>query len=104
MRTQYPIPDPHQFYEFAEFGRVQQFAVEETARRADALLEGGANGGAAADKQSKREVLDCLVTEEQLGVTFVNAAIENAPGTPSKAFPARAAQRGHAGVPACRGA
>jgi hypothetical protein len=39
-----------------------------------------------SDKQSRREVLDFLVTEEQLGVTFVSAAIENAPGTPSEAF------------------
>ena len=33
-----------------------------------------------------REVLDFLVTEEQLGVTFVTAAIERAAGTPSEAF------------------
>jgi hypothetical protein len=33
-----------------------------------------------------QEVLDFLVTEEQLGVTFVSAAIQNAPGTPSEAF------------------
>jgi len=33
-----------------------------------------------------REVLDFLVTEEQLGVTFVTAAIERAGGTPSEAF------------------
>ena len=32
------------------------------------------------------EVLDFLVTEEQLGVTFVTAAIERAAGTPSEAF------------------
>jgi hypothetical protein len=32
------------------------------------------------------DVLDFLVTEEQLGVTFVSAAIANAPGTPSEAF------------------
>ena len=38
------------------------------------------------DAQSKREVLDFLVTEEQLGVTFVTAAIETRPGTPSEAF------------------
>ena len=40
----------------------------------------------ATDKETRREVLDFLVTEEQLGVTFVSAAIENAPGTPSEAF------------------
>lgn len=33
-----------------------------------------------------QEVLDFLVTEEQLGVTFVTAAIERAKGTPSEAF------------------
>lgn len=33
-----------------------------------------------------QEVLDFLVTEEQLGVTFVTAAIERAAGTPSEAF------------------
>lgn len=33
-----------------------------------------------------REVLDFLVTEEQLGVTFVTAAIERPAGTPSEAF------------------
>jgi hypothetical protein len=38
------------------------------------------------DGQTCEEVLDFLVTEEQLGVTFVSAAIQNAPGTPSEAF------------------
>jgi hypothetical protein len=38
------------------------------------------------DRQSRQEVLDFLVTEAQLGVTFVTAAIEDAPGTPSEAF------------------
>src|SRR5919199_574395 len=33
-----------------------------------------------------QEVLDFLVTEEQLGVTFVTSAIERAAGTPSEAF------------------
>lgn len=43
----------------------------------------------AASKDSNnglRDVLDFLVTEEQLGVTFVSAAIERAAGTPSAAF------------------
>jgi hypothetical protein len=40
----------------------------------------------AGDKESLQEVLDFLVTEEQLGVTFVTAAIENAPDTPSEDF------------------
>jgi hypothetical protein len=35
---------------------------------------------------SLQDVLDFLVTEEQLGVTFVSAAIQNATGTPSEAF------------------
>ena len=42
--------------------------------------------GSLGDKESLREVLDFLVTEEQLGVTLVSAAIKNAPGTPSEAF------------------
>jgi hypothetical protein len=42
--------------------------------------------GPLGDKESLREVLDFLVTEEQLGVTLVSAAIGNAPGTPSEAF------------------
>ncbi len=37
-------------------------------------------------KSGLRDVLDFLVTEEQLGVTFVTAAIERAAGTPSEAF------------------
>jgi hypothetical protein len=37
-------------------------------------------------EESLQEVLDFLVTEEQLGVTFVSAAIENAPDTPSEDF------------------
>jgi hypothetical protein len=38
------------------------------------------------DKHSKQEVLDFLITQEQLGVAFVSAAIEKTPGTPSEAF------------------
>ena len=38
------------------------------------------------DTDSKQDVLDFLVTEEQLGVTLVTAAIQNASGTPSEAF------------------
>jgi hypothetical protein len=51
--------------------------------------------GSLGDKGSLREVLDFLVTEEQLGVTLVSAAIENAPGTPSENVPPRLAQRRH---------
>ena len=40
----------------------------------------------AQDMGSKQDVLDFLVTQEQLGVTFVGAAIQNAPGTPSEGF------------------
>ena len=42
--------------------------------------------GSLGDDESLREVLDFLITEEQLGVTLVSAAIENAPGTPLEAF------------------
>jgi hypothetical protein len=37
-------------------------------------------------KRGLSEVLNFLVTEEQLGVTLLTAAIERAPGTPSEAF------------------
>jgi hypothetical protein len=40
----------------------------------------------AADVDSMQDLLDFLVTEEQLGVTLVSAAIQNAPGTPSEGF------------------
>jgi hypothetical protein len=45
-----------------------------------------ANAASIGEKESLQEALDFLVTEEQLGVTFVTAAIENAPGTPSDQF------------------
>ena len=38
------------------------------------------------DTDSKQDVLDFLVTEEQLGVTLLTHAIQNASGTPSEAF------------------
>src|SRR3954470_1002026 len=50
------------------------------------ILSGAERTGSLGDTESLREVLDFLVTEEQLGVTLVSAAIENAPGTPSEAF------------------
>ena len=50
------------------------------------IIEQTANGASQNDKDGLGDVLDFLVTEEQLGVTFVSAAIENAPGTPSEAF------------------
>jgi hypothetical protein len=40
----------------------------------------------AGGKGDLQEALDFLITEEQLGVTFVTAAIESAPGTPSEQF------------------
>lgn len=40
----------------------------------------------SGDGEGLHEALDFLITEEQLGVTFVTAAIENAPGTPSEQF------------------
>jgi hypothetical protein len=45
-----------------------------------------ANAANIGDTQSRQEVLDFLVTEEQLGVTLIGAAIAAAPGTPSEAF------------------
>jgi hypothetical protein len=40
----------------------------------------------AGHVDSKQDVLDFLVTEEQLGVTLLTAAIQHANGTPSEAF------------------
>ena len=51
-----------------------------------------------------RRCLDFLVTEEQLGVTLVSAAIENAPGTPSENVPPRLTQRRHYRIPPRGGA
>ncbi len=45
-----------------------------------------AKAASIGDKQGLQDVLDFLVTEEALGVTFVTAAIERGPGTPSEAF------------------
>ncbi len=50
------------------------------------IISETARSASLGDKQGLREVLDFLVTEEQLGVTFVTAAIERAAGTPSEAF------------------
>ncbi len=50
------------------------------------VLTQAAQAADVGDAQGRQEVLDFLVTEEQLGVTFVSAAIQNAPGTPSEAF------------------
>ena len=53
---------------------------------ATALAAGTGAKPERSGKESLRETLDFLVTEEQFGVTLVSAAIENAPGTPSEAF------------------
>ena len=45
-----------------------------------------AKAASIGDNQGLKDVLDFLVTEEALGVTFVTAAIERGPGTPSEAF------------------
>ena len=45
-----------------------------------------ATSASAGNKRGLSQVLDFLVTEEQLGVTLLTAAIERAPGTPSEAF------------------
>ena len=45
-----------------------------------------AKSARAGNRRGLSEVLDFLVTEEQLGVTLLTAAIEGAPGTPSEAF------------------
>src|ERR1700712_4326365 len=52
----------------------------------DSIVDATAQSAVLGDKQGLKEVLDFLVTEEALGVTFVTAAIENGPGTPSEAF------------------
>jgi hypothetical protein len=55
------------------------------ATGAATALSEAAKAANIGDK-NRREVLDFLVTEEQLGVAFLSAAIAAAPGTPSEAF------------------
>jgi hypothetical protein len=50
------------------------------------IIDATAQAATIADGDSLQDILDFLVTEEALGVTFVTAAIEQAPGTPSEAF------------------
>jgi hypothetical protein len=50
------------------------------------ILTETAEAAETGTKDGLREVLDFLVTEEQLGVTLLTAAIEHAAGTPSEAF------------------
>ena len=50
------------------------------------IIDAAAHSASLGDKQGLQEILDFLVIEEALGVTFVTAAIENGAGTPSEAF------------------
>ena len=50
------------------------------------IIDATAHAAQIGDGDSLQDILDFLVTEEALGVTFVTAAIEHAPGTPSEAF------------------
>jgi len=50
------------------------------------IINETAKAAEVGDKNGLRDVLDFLVTEEQLGVTLVTAAIERAAGTPSETF------------------
>ncbi len=50
------------------------------------IIDATAGAAKSGDQQGLKEVLDFLVTEEALGVTFVTAAIEHGRGTPSEAF------------------
>ena len=53
---------------------------------ASAIISQANSAESLGDTETLGEVLDFLVTEEQLGVTLVSAAIKNAPGTASEAF------------------
>jgi hypothetical protein len=50
------------------------------------IISETAKAASLGDKQGLKDILDFLVTEEGLGVTFVTVAIERAEGTPSEAF------------------
>lgn len=50
------------------------------------IITAAAKAAQTGTDQGLQEVLDFLVTQEQLSVTFVGAAIERASGTPSAAF------------------
>jgi len=50
------------------------------------IIHETAKAAEVGDKNGLRDVLDFLVTEEQLGVTLLTAAIERAAGTPSETF------------------
>jgi hypothetical protein len=48
------------------------------------IVDAAASAATAGDQQGLQDVLDFLVTEEALGVTFVTAAIERCAGTPAE--------------------
>jgi len=50
------------------------------------IITGAANAALTGTDRGVQEVLDFLVTQEQLSTTFLTAAIERADGTPSAAF------------------
>lgn len=50
------------------------------------MLDAAAHAATRGDAQGRKEILDFLVTEEALGVTFVTAAIERGAGTPSEPY------------------
>lgn len=50
------------------------------------IITGAASAALAGTDRGLQEVLDFLVTQEQLSTTFLTAAIERADGTPSAAF------------------
>ena len=50
------------------------------------IIDETAKAAEVGDKNGLRDVLDFVVTEEQLGVTLLTAAIERAAGTPSETF------------------
>jgi hypothetical protein len=50
------------------------------------IIDGAAKAAHAGADKNMQELLDFLVTQEQLSVTFLSAAIERANGTPSAAF------------------
>ncbi|MEP7065407.1 MAG: hypothetical protein ABI889_05190 [Gemmatimonadota bacterium] len=57
-----------------------------TGSAKSSIITEASNAAQLGTDRGLREVLDFLVTEEQLGVTFVTAAIQRAAGTPSEAF------------------
>ena len=50
------------------------------------IITDAANAAHAGTDRGLQDVLDFLVTQEQLSTTFLTAAIERAEGTPSAAF------------------